>query len=176
MKLILGLAASMVAGAAAARAESVAREGGFEVRSVAAVAAPPGGGGAAGLGPGRGWRASPRGSGDAANMTLEPRVSGCFCERLADGGGAMHGQVIFLQPRRTLRLSALLGPLQTSGGSAVLQWSIEQVTGGSRVTVTYTVGGLANAAGRSLAPVVDRVILEQLTRLDRYVETGRPTA
>jgi len=170
----VGVALALAAGAA--QAEPTPREGGFTVRNTVEVAAPPARVWAELVRPGRWWDSTHSWSGDAANMTLEPRAGGCFCERLADGGSAMHGQVLFVEPNKTLRLSALLGPLMTLGASGVLSVGIEPAGSGSRVTLTYAVGGLASDTARTLAGPVDGVLRTQLERLDRLVETGRAGA
>lgn len=157
-------------------AETTPREGGFTVSNSVEVAAPPAQVWAALEQPGRWWDSNHSWSGDAANMTLEARAGGCFCEALAEGGSAMHGTVIFAQPNRTLRMAALLGTLMSLGGSAVLTWSIAPMGEGSRVTFEYVAGGLPGETGQALALPVDGVIRQQLERLERYVETGRPAA
>ena len=47
----------------------------------------------------------------------------------------------------------------------------------TRVTVTYIVSGFAPGAGlAAIAPPVEGVLAEQLTRFKRFTETGKPSA
>jgi hypothetical protein len=94
--LMRGLAplalASAVAGPAAAEVKSVTPNG-FEVATAAEIAAPPDRVYAALGEVGRWWRPSHTFSRDAANLSIELRAGGCFCERLKDGGSVQHLQV-----------------------------------------------------------------------------------
>ena len=47
-------------------------------------------------------------SGDSRNLTLEPVVRGCFCEKLGLYAGIEHGSVVYAQPAKTLRISGAL--------------------------------------------------------------------
>ena len=115
-------------------------------------------------------------SGDARNLTLEPFVRGCFCEKLSLYAGIEHGSVVYAQPAKTLRINGALGPLQEFGVTGVMTWQIEAAAGGSRVTFTYNVGGFADRPLADWAPIVDEVLGGQLQRLTRYVTVGNPAA
>lgn len=115
-------------------------------------------------------------SGDARNLTLEPFVRGCFCEKLSLYAGIEHGTVVYAQPAKTLRINGALGPLQEFGVTGVMTWQIEAAAGGSRVTFTYNVGGFADRPLADWAPIVDEVLGGQLQRLTRYVTVGNPEA
>jgi hypothetical protein len=52
-------------------------------------------------------------SGNAHNLSIEEKAMGCFCEKLPDGGGVSHMEVVYFAPGKTLRLSGALGPLNT---------------------------------------------------------------
>ncbi len=168
--------ASVLLFAAPTLAEPTHRPGGFTTSNTVEVAAPPARVWAALLEPGRWWNGQHSWSGSAANLSLEPRAGGCFCERLADGGSAMHGQVSMAQPNRMLRLNAWLGPLMATGVTGAMTWSLEPAGAGSRVTLTYAVGGLPDDQARAMMAPVDGVQRDWLERLDRYVETGSPEA
>ena len=113
-------------------------------------------------------------SGDARNLTLEPLVRGCFCEKLSLYAGIEHATVVYAQPAKTLRLSGAIGPLQEFGVSGVMTWSIEPAGGGSRITLSYNVGGFADRPLADWAPIVDEVLGGQLKRLARYITQGNP--
>jgi len=113
-------------------------------------------------------------SGDARNLTLEPYVRGCFCEKLSLYAGIEHGHVVYAQPAKMLRINGALGPLQEFGVTGVMTWQIEAAAGGSRITFTYKVGGFADRPLADWAPIVDEVLGGQLQRLARYVTVGNP--
>ena len=115
-------------------------------------------------------------SGDARNLSLDPYVRGCFCEKLSLYAGIEHGTVVYAQPAKTLRVNGALGPLQEFGVNGVMTWQIESAAGGSRITFTYNVGGFADRPLADWAPIVDEVLGGQLQRLARYVTNGNPEA
>jgi len=55
-----------------------------------------------------------------------------------------------------------------------LTWQIEAAGGGSRITMTYNVGGFADEPLSDWAEIVDEVLVGQAKRLGRFVETGSP--
>ncbi len=109
-------------------------------------------------------------SGNPANLTLDPRAGGCFCEALpgTDGappGSAEHMRVLMVQPHSLLRMSGALGPLQAEGLTGTLTVTLEAEEGGTRIRWNYVVGGQSRMPLDELAPVVDRVQGEFLGRL-----------
>jgi hypothetical protein len=81
---------------------------------------------------------------------------------------------VYAQPAKTLRMLGAFGPLQEFGVSGSLTWQIDAASGGSRITMTYNVGGFADRPLSDWAPIVDEVLVEQAKRLGRFVTTGRP--
>ena len=159
-------------GQAAADVRSVAANG-FEVTATITIAAPPERVYTA-LGEiGRWWSSAHTFSRDAANLSMELRAGGCFCERLKDGGSVQHLQVIYALPGVGLRLRGALGPLQIEGVDGTLSWALKPAEGGTTLTQSYVVGGYIRAGMEEWAPRVDRVLEEQLQRLKTFVE-GRP--
>jgi hypothetical protein len=124
------------------------------------------------LDPARWWDSEHTYSGDAHNLTLDPHVGGCFCEKLGLYAGVEHSRVVYVQPGKTLRLSGALGPLQQFGISGSLTWQIEPLANGSRLTVTYNAGGFADRPMADWAPQVDEVLGAQVQRLTRLINTG----
>ena len=164
----------LIAGPAAAAVVD-AQPGGFEVKTTAAIAATPDRVYAAMTEPGRWWASEHTYSHDARNLSLEPRAGGCWCEALPGGGSVQHMRVVYADPGRMLRAAGGLGPLQGMGVQGALTWTLGPgPAGGTVVTQTYDVGGYAPGGLAALAPIVDRVLGEQLARLKAYVETGRP--
>ncbi|MBX5463585.1 MAG: ATPase [Steroidobacteraceae bacterium] len=126
---------------------------------------------------GRWWSDEHTYSGHASNMTLRNEPGGCFCETLPNGGFIRHAAIEYSDPGKALYLSGALGPLLTLGAHGLLAVQFKAEGEGSRLVATYVVSGFPQGKGfAELAPLVDQVLLEQFTRLKRYVETGRPGA
>ncbi len=168
--LILILAA---AGPAAAEVKSVTPHG-LEVLSIATISAPADRVYAALGEVGHWWDPSHTFSRDAANLSIELRAGGCFCERLKDGGSVQHLQVVYAAPGQGLRLRGALGPLQMEGVDGTLSWTLKPGEGDTAVTLSYVVGGYLRSGMEQWAPKVDRVLDEQLQRLKSYVEGKSP--
>ena len=164
--LILVLAAS---GPVAAEVKSAAPNG-FEVVSMATISASVDRVYSALGEVGRWWSPSHTFSKDAANLSLELRAGGCFCERLKNNGSVQHMQVVYAAPGAGLRLRGALGPLQTEGVDGALSWTLKPAGGGTGVTLSYVVGGYIRGGVEQWAPRVDRVLDEQLQRLKGYIE------
>ena len=120
--------------------------------------------------PSQWWNGEHSYSGDAANMTLDGRAGGCFCEAVpgANGGPAgqiEHMRVIYVAPGSTLRLSGGLGPLQAEAVTGVLTMTVAADGEKSKISWDYVVGGYMRMPMAVLAPLVDGVVREQLLRL-----------
>lgn len=123
---------------------------------------------------GKWWDPQHTYSGDARNLSLDPVVRGCLCEKLSLYSGIEHAHVVYAQPAKILRLSGALGPLQELGVAGSLTWLIEAVGTGSRITLTYNVGGFSDRPMAEWAPLVDEMLSTQVKRLGRFVTTGNP--
>ncbi len=121
----------------------------------------------------RWWAASHSYSGQAANLSLDVRPGGCFCERLP-GGGVQHMTVIHANAPGQLTLQGGLGPLASIGVAGALNWTLTERAGGTHLEVTYNVGGFMPGGLTPLASLVDQVMALQVKRFKTYVETGRP--
>ncbi len=123
---------------------------------------------------------------DAANLSIDARPGGCFCEMSADVQ-VQHLQVAMVRPGRLLRMLGGLGPLQTFGLEGSLTFVLnpqevfdpetEELTlsqTACELELVYNVGGYLEAGLDQLAPAVDGVLTEQVARLKAYVETGSP--
>lgn len=157
MRSVLGVIALMaVAGTANAAVKQSAPEG-FIVEHRLSIAAAPAQAWAALGQPGKWWPKEHTWSGDAANLSLELALGGCFCERWKDGG-AEHGRVVMIKRDQLLRLNAALGPMQDMAVSGVLSIAIAAKDEGSEAVVTYRVSGTPAHAFDKMATVVDQVI------------------
>jgi len=111
------------------------------------------------------WHPDHTYSGDAANLSLDPRAGGLWREDW-DGGSVAHGEVLFVQAGKVLRMNAPFGPLQGVGAYTVWTISIEPgEDGGSVVIFDETSIGPPGADMAELAAAVDFVKTEAITRL-----------
>jgi hypothetical protein len=55
-----------------------------------------------------------------------------------------------------------------------MTWQIDPAGGGSRITLTYNVGGFADRPLADWAPIVDEMLGAQARRLARFVTVGNP--
>ena len=116
------------------------------------------------------WNPDHSYSGSADNMSIEPVAGGCFCETIPGANGAAPGEVehmrvIYIAPGSTLRMSGGLGPLQSEAVTGVLTMTVEPAPAGSRIVWEHVVGGYMRPSMTEMAPAVDRVVGEQLSRL-----------
>ena len=170
----LFMLAVLLASATPAAAEVVSSgPNGFEIRHSANLVVPQAAAFAA-IGKVQDWWSKDHTySGNAANLSLDLRPGGCFCERFDGGGGIEHLRVTYVQPGERITLSGALGPLLFQAVSGVLDIQVERIAGGSRITMNKRVAGFARGNGADLAPAVDRVLAEQLKRLRTYA-AGAP--
>ena len=103
-------------------------------------------------------------SGSSENLRLAISPGGCFCETLPNGGGIEHLRVTYADPGKRVVLTGALGPLLYEAVAGVMDVTFSPVPGGSRVTMTYKAAGFASANAGKLAPLVDKVLAEQLGR------------
>lgn len=169
------IAAGLVLAAPAAHAEVLTRtETGFVVRIASEVTAPPAEAWKTILTPAQWWQSQHTFSGEAANLSLDPQVGGCFCEVLPrpEGapatqkpGGVQHMRVIYLEPPRAMRLVGALGPLQSEALAATMTITVKPTDKGSRILFEYVVGGFMRYKVDEIAPAVDRMLTAQLASL-----------
>ena len=108
-------------------------------------------------------------SGDAANLGLALVPGGCFCERFPKGGGGIeHMRVALVQPGERVVLTGALGPLLFEATSGVMDVKVERIAGGSRFVLNYRAAGFANGGAATLAPIVDKVLGEQVKRFRTF--------
>ena len=142
---------------------------GLEVRETVTVDKPPAEAYAAFGRLGSWWSAEHSYSGNAANLSLELRPGGCFCERLPKGGGVQHMHVTYVDPGKQVILTGSLGPLLSLATTGVMDVHFEPAGGGTRITLDYRAAGFFNGGADKIAPGVDGVLVEQLNRLKRYL-------
>jgi uncharacterized protein YndB with AHSA1/START domain len=96
--------------------------------------------------------------GDSHNLSIKERAAGCFCEKLPNGGGVRHMEVVNLAPGKSVTLSGALGPLQSLAAAGSLTVQFSPAEGGTKLTATYAVAGYLPAGMNTLAAPVDSVI------------------
>ena len=103
-------------------------------------------------------------SGKAANLAIEPKAGGCFCETWAQGS-VQHMRVSYIANGQRLVLNGPLGPLMFEGVAGMMDLRLVPAGAQTKVTMIYRAGGFARANGTDMAPLVDRVLGEQMDRL-----------
>jgi uncharacterized protein YndB with AHSA1/START domain len=166
---VLGLILTAAAAATPAAVIDATADG-FVVQNEVAIQASPEKVYAALIQVARWWNPQHTYSGRSANLSIDPRPGGCFCERLASGGGAEHMRVVNVQPNKVLRLVGALGPLQGSGLAGSLTWTLTPSSAGTTLRLAYSVGGYMQGGLDKVAPAVDQVLGDQIGRLKRSVE------
>lgn len=171
MFLSVGLLASMPASAAVIQSGP----NGFVVRHSVNLVVPPDQAYAAIGELPRWWDKDHTYSGDSANLSMSLRAGGCFCERLEKGGGIEHMRVTLVQPGERVVMTGALGPLLYEGVSGVMDLKVEKIAGGAKVTMDYRAAGFANGNAATLAPLVDKVLAEQIRHYREYVVQKKPS-
>lgn len=174
-RTLAAIAAIAVLFAVAAQAEVLDSSAqGFTLRQRTDVNAPPTTAWAVLTDIARWWEPQHTYSNDARNLSLEPIVGGCFCEKLGLYGGIEHMRVLYAEPVKHLRLNGALGPLQELAVTGRMTWDISSTASGTQITMTYAVGGYSPRPLSDLAPLVDEVLAVQVERLGRLINTGSP--
>lgn len=121
------------------------------------------------------WNPEHTYSNDSHNLVIDARPGGCFCERLPGGGGVEHMRIVYLAPPQVLRMSGALGPMQGSGLAGALTFKLSPAGTGTKLELSYVVGGYMEGGFEKMGPAAEGMLAEQAGRLKRYVETGKPS-
>ncbi|HVO99337.1 MAG TPA: hypothetical protein VMT15_14800 [Bryobacteraceae bacterium] len=119
------------------------------------------------------WHPAHTYSHDPHNLKIEAKPGGCWCEKVGDGF-VKHLEVIHYRPPGYIAFSGAPGPLQAQAVTGTLQVQLSAAEGGTKLEMTYAVGGYLAKGLNSWASIIDTVFTEQFTRLKNYVETGQP--
>ncbi len=167
MKWVLALA--IIVAPETARAEVVgSNNNGFEVRQSVSIVVPKEAALDAFARISEWWNPEHTYSGKSSNLTLSPTPGGCLCERLPNGGGIEHLHVVYVDPGDRLVMTGSLGPLLYEATTGVMDIKAERTAGGARVTLDYRVAGFASGGAEKLAPMVDRMLADQMTRFRKF--------
>ena len=111
------------------------------------------------------WNPDHTYSGKAANLRMALSVGACMCEMFeATGGGVEHLRVSYAEPNKRAVLTGSLGPLLYEATAGAMDVTFKPQGKGTRVSMTYRVVGFARGNGKAMAPLVDRVLGEQMGR------------
>jgi uncharacterized protein YndB with AHSA1/START domain len=176
MKLILSIVVVLALFPCASAAVTDVAANGFTIELQQAISAPPDKVYAVLIQPSGWWSSAHTFSGSAANLTLEPRAGGCFCEKLPSGGSVQHLSVLSVMPGKMLRLSGMLGPFQGVAGNGVMTWTLLSDKGGTQLKLSYQIAGYdgmkIGGSGMDVwSKAADAMLSEQLVRLKHDVET-----
>jgi uncharacterized protein YndB with AHSA1/START domain len=169
----LAAALALLVASPAAAAVTMSGPDGFVSSNSALVAKPPAEVWTAVLQWGRWWDPAHSYSGKAGGMVLEPRAGGRLLEEF-DGKSVLHATVLHVRPPELLRLEGGFGPLQLLPMTAVLDIALKPEGAGTRLSLSYRVGGPTFAQLDEMATPVDEVMSAGFQRLVRFVNTGNP--
>ena len=110
-------------------------------------------------------------SGDSSNMSLSLSPGGCFCERIPAGGGIEHMRVTYVEPAKRVVMTGSLGPLLYLATTGVMDVQFERIAGGAKVTLDYRAAGFSEGDAQKVAPLVDKVLGEQMNRYRQFARS-----
>jgi hypothetical protein len=118
------------------------------------------------------WNPAHTFSHDAANLSLQARPAGCFCEQLPGGGGVRHMEVAYVAPGKTILLHGGIGPMLSQAVTGAMEINFIPADQGTKVTLTYAVGGyIAGGVDKWAAPS-NAMLFDQIARFKSFVESG----
>jgi len=129
------------------------------------------------------WNKAHSWSGSVDGFYIDAQANGCFCElfqekqkdgKLKTVGSVEHMRVIFAQPGKVLRMQGALGPLQSEAVTGTLTVAMaERKEGeGSKLSLSYVVGGYMRYKVDDIAPAVDKMLAEQFSGLIKPFENA----
>ena len=122
------------------------------------------------------WNPAHSWSGKTDGFYIDAQAGGCFCELLQDKatdgsvkprGSVEHMRVLFTDPGKVLRMSGALGPLQSEAMQGTLTVAMEPLKdgAGTKISLSYVVGGYMRYKVADIAPAVDAMLGDQFQRL-----------
>ena len=122
------------------------------------------------------WNPAHSWSGKTDGFYIDAQAGGCFCELLQDKatdgsvkprGSVEHMRVLFTDPGKVLRMTGALGPLQSEAMHGTLTVAMEPLKegAGTRISLSYVVGGYMRYKVADIGPAVDAMLGDQFQRL-----------
>lgn len=164
---------ALMAGSASADVSDVSSSG-FQLKIATRIAAPADKVFTTIIQPSKWWNPSHTYSQNAANLSIDAKAGGCFCEALPDGGSVQHLTVATVMPGKLLRMRGALGPFQGSGIEGSMTWSLDAAGNETNLTVTYDFGGHMVGGFADWPQKANGMVSDQVARLKKYLETGAP--
>lgn len=121
------------------------------------------------------WSSDHTFSHDAHNLSIEEKPMGCFCEKLPNGGGVRHLEVVYLNPGKGLVMIGGLGPMQSKAITGTLTLELAPAEGGTVLSMSYAAAGYVPSGLGAWAGMADGMLKDTFTRFKNYVEHGSPT-
>jgi uncharacterized protein YndB with AHSA1/START domain len=171
VRFILIAFALILSAPAAADVVDVAVNG-FEIRQQVRINAPPEKVWETLIVPARWWSSDHSFSGSSANITLDPRVGGCWCETLPNGGGVRHLELTHIAPPKSLVFRGALGPFYNLAADGALSFTLAASGAETDVTVVFRAGGYVKDGFQKWATAVDGVFLQQMGNLKKSLEAN----
>jgi hypothetical protein len=124
------------------------------------------------------WNPAHSWSGKTDGFYIDAQAGGCFCELLQDKaangtdkprGSVEHMRVLFADPGKVLRMTGALGPLQSEAMHGTLTVAMEPLKdgAGTKISLSYVVGGYMRYKVAEIAPAVDAMLGDQFQRLTK---------
>ncbi|TFU06555.1 SRPBCC domain-containing protein [Polymorphobacter arshaanensis] len=115
------------------------------------------------------WSPAHSYSGKAANLSIDARAGGCWCERWTGPKGEAnsieHARIVMAMPGKVLRAVGGFGPLQQAPVYAVLSIEMKPIDGGTQLRMVYAASGDIAGGMAEIAPAIDGVLGQQFDNL-----------
>jgi uncharacterized protein YndB with AHSA1/START domain len=147
---------------------------GFTVQIAAHISATPATVYAALIRPALWWSPDHSFSGNSANPSLDAKAGGRWCEKVPNGGSIVLLTVVYTDPGKVLRLRGALGPFQGYAVEGAMTWLLKAAGDGTDLSLEYSLGGYIKDGFESLSKAADGVLIDQVARLKRSIETASP--
>jgi hypothetical protein len=111
--------------------------------------------------------------GNSANLSIEPKIGGCFCEIASETKQVLHLSVVHVNTNHVIRFQGGLGPLQSMPVHGVMEWKLDEHEDATLVSFTYSISGFMPKGLEAIAKPVDGVLFQQLASLKKYIEAKK---
>ena len=148
---------------------------GFAIEETAQIAAKPDAVYAALIHPEKWWNSSHSFSQDRANLSMDAKAGGCFCETLPGGGTVQHLTVVYADPARTrITLRGAMGPFVGQAVDGALSIVLTAKDGGTALVLENSYGGYIKGGMGKWPAAVDGMMADVVAHLKTFAETGKP--
>jgi uncharacterized protein YndB with AHSA1/START domain len=171
-----GVAAALLAMNCAASHAAVldVQSNGFSIEETVQINATPDKVYAAFIHPEKWWNSEHSFSQNAANLSLDAKAGGCFCETLPGGGSVEHLMVTYADPARTrITLRGGMGPFVGLAMDGVLSITLKPKDGGTALVLDNNYGGYIKGGMAQGPQAVDGMMTDVVAHLKFYVENGK---